>query len=278
VAILEPVPRAGGWWRTRWSRATLAVEWQARRGLPVAAETVRRWLHALGWVWKRATLAATEDDPQWVGKLARMRYVCEYWPATAARVFADELDINRLPKVGYHGMPRGEQGEGRTPATTETRSLAGAWDMRTGPLVPRGWWRKPPGLFLDLLPTRERTYPASQFTRLDVVVDTYKIDKAHGVAQWLGAHPRLELLVLPTYGPEASPSERAFGDVHDTCTRNHKRKRLWALVRDVEQPLILNGPWHYELSELDDTPEVTAAVQVLLTADTAQEEISQRAA
>jgi hypothetical protein len=35
----------------------------------VAAETVRRWLPELDWVWKRAKLIAKDDDPQRVEKL-----------------------------------------------------------------------------------------------------------------------------------------------------------------------------------------------------------------
>ena len=50
---------------------------------------------------------------------------------------------------------------------------------------------------------------------------------------WLKQHPRIELVYLPTYCPKANPIERAFGDVHDKCTRNHQRKRLRDLVADV---------------------------------------------
>jgi transposase len=60
LAILGTVPWAWGWGRTRWSCATLALELQARRGVQVSAETVRRWLHELGWGWKRAKLAAKD--------------------------------------------------------------------------------------------------------------------------------------------------------------------------------------------------------------------------
>jgi len=109
-------------------------------------------------------------------------------------------------------------------------------------------------------------------------VDNYKIHQAQAVAQWLAAQPRFELLFLPTYCPKANPIERAFGDVHDKCTRNHKRKRLWAVVRDVAQHLAVNGPWHYALSEIYYTPEVTAAVQALATATTSPGECSQLAA
>ena len=63
LAILHSVPRLCGWCRTRWSCATIALELQARRGIVVSGETVRRWLHELGWVWKRAKLRAKDDDP-----------------------------------------------------------------------------------------------------------------------------------------------------------------------------------------------------------------------
>src|SRR5262249_51557821 len=74
------------------------------------------------------------------------------------------------------------------------------------------------------------------------------------------------------------PVERAFGDIHDKCTRNHTRKRMWHLVQDVEQHLQVNGPWRYALSELYYTPEVTTAVEALRAVETAPEEISQLAA
>ena len=92
-ALLKTAPRAYGWWRTRWSCATLAVEVQVRRGIAVSAETMRHWLHELGWEWKRAKVAAKDDDPQRVEKLARIRLAFEQLRAGAALFFADELDI-----------------------------------------------------------------------------------------------------------------------------------------------------------------------------------------
>src|SRR5262249_11939494 len=116
------------------------------------------------------------------------------------------------------------------------------------------------------------------FSHLAVVVDNSKIHSAGEVARWLAAHPRFDLLFLPTYCPKANPIERAFGDVHDKCTRNHTRKQIWTLVGDVKQHLQVNGPWQYALSALYYTPEVTAAVAALRAAEIAQEEISQLAA
>ena len=278
LAILHTVPRACGWCRTRWSCATVALELQARRGLVVSAETVRRWLHELGWAWKRAKLIAKDDDPQRVAKLARIRAVVEQLRAGTALFFADELDLSLLPKVGYQWMPKGEQVEVWTPGTNEKRYLAGALEVTTGTIAHCVWYRKTTGLFLDLLATLDRAYPASTFTRLTVVADNAKIHHAGEVEKWLAAHPRFELLFLPTYCPRANPIERAFGDVHDKCTRNHTRKRLWQLIQDVKQHLHGNGPWRYALSDLYYTPEVTAAVQTLRAAEMAPEEISHLAA
>ena len=133
-------------------------------------------------------------------------------------------------------------------------------------------------MFGDLLDTLARAYPAPQFPCLAVVADNAKMHKAEEVTKWLAAHPRFELLYLPTYCPRANPSERAFGDVHAKCTRNPTRQRMWHLVQDVEQQLQVNGPWLYALSELYYTLEVTAAVQARRAAETAQEEISPLAA
>jgi transposase len=278
LAILHSVPRLSGWCRTRWSCATSALELQARRGVVVSGETVRRWLHEIGWVWKRAKLRAKDDDPQRVEKLARIRYAFEQLRAGGALFFADELDISLLAKVGSQWMPKGEQVEVMTPGTNEKRHLAGALNITTGTIAHCVWYRKPTGLFLDLLQTLDRTYPARTFFHLQVVVDNAKIHQAAAVAKWLAAHPRFELLYLPTYCPQANPIERAFGDVHDKCTRNHTRKRIWHLVQDVKRHLQVNGPWRYALSEIYYTPEVTAAVQALRAAESAPEVISQLAA
>jgi transposase len=278
LGILKSAPRLCGWCRTRWSCATVALELFVRRRITVSSETVRRWLHELGWEWKRAKLRAKDDDPERVEKLARIRVAFEQLRAGAALFFADELDINLLPKVGYQWMPKGEQVEVLTPGTNEKRYLAGALDMTTGTITQCVWYRKQTGLFLELLDTLDRTHPAPLFTQLTVVVDNAKLHKAKKVQQWLAAHPRFALLYLPTYCPDANPIERAFGDVHDKCTRNHTRQRMWHLVRDVKQHLRVNGPWQYALSELYYTPEVTAAVATLRAAQSAPTVITQLAA
>jgi putative transposase len=270
VALLHAPPRAYGWCRTRWSCATLALTWQTKRGITVSAETMRRGVHEVGWVWKRATLVAKDDDPQRVTRLARLRYVCAPLTCVEALVFADERAIHWLPQVGCAWRPKGPQREVMTPGQHQKHSLAGALDLSPGTLHHCLGPRNTHARCRDRLTRLDARYPAERYMRLDVVVENDTIHQAKAGEPWLAAPPRVTLRFVPTSCPRANPIERAFGDVHDCCTRNHQRPRLPALVADVEDHVHLNGPWTYQLSDLDNEPAVTAAVEKIAQAEHAK--------
>ena len=210
-------------------------------------------------MWKRAQLAAKDNDPERTAKLARIRRIFERLGPREALLFADELALHLLPKVGAQWMPQGTQVEVMTPGRNEQRHLAGALDLHTGRVYHRLWFQKVNGLFLDLLTLLDSVYPAQRWDRIYVVAHNDKIHKAKLVERWLTQHSRFRLLFLPTYCPRANPIERCFGDLHDKVTRNHRRKRMRDLVADVGRHLIRNGPWHYRLSEIYYAAEVTRA-------------------
>jgi transposase len=174
------------------------------------------------------------------------------------------LDINLLPKLGYEWMRRGIQREVMTPGKNKKWYLAGALDYVTGQILHVTGGHKTHALFLELLKRVERAFPASTVSRIYVVADNYKIHKTPEVESWLEKHQRIEMLWLPTYCPRANPIERVFGDVHDKCTRNHKRKRIRDLVCDVERYLREYGPWQYTLSEIYYEDEVNAAMELIV--------------
>jgi putative transposase len=261
LALLKVAPRAHGWGRTRWRCATLALTLEAQRGITVSAETMRRWVHEVGWVWQRAKRVAKDDDPPRVNRRARIRFIYEQLRRCEAMVFVDELDIHLLPQVGYAWMPQGTQLEVMTPGQNEQHYVAGVLDLTTGTVLQCVGPHQTNARFRDLLGHLEASYPAEPYTRLAVVADNDKIHQAKAVDPWRARHPRVTLLWLPTYGPRANPIERAFGDVHDCCTRNHQRKRLPDLVADVEDHLDLNGPWQSKRSDLYDDPAVSTAVE-----------------
>jgi transposase len=257
LALLKRAPTAYGWCQT------LALQLRAQRSVAVSRETIRRWVQDVGYVWKRARHVARDDDPERITKLARIRAIIEGLLPTEALLFADELDIHLLPKIGYEWMPKGTQLEVMTPGTNHKHYLAGALNHLTGKLLAVTAERKNRWLFIDLLKLIDRRCPATKFTRLYVVCDNYRIHTAKAAIEWLAAHPRFELVFLPSYCPQANPIERAFGDVHDKCTRNHKRTQIADLVGDVKWHLTRNGPWCYKLSSIYYESDVDAALAEL---------------
>lgn len=261
-SLIKQSPRLFGWCRVRWSCATLALTLALLSGVDVSRETVRRELKVAGYEWKRAKLKARDDDPERLRRLARIRQIIEQRRPSELILFADELDIELLAKVGYQWMLKGTQLEIPTPGKNQKHYLAGALDPWTGQIYYVLGPRKNNVLFRQLLTLLDRQF-GKHYTKIYVVVDNYSIHTAKAVGQWLAQHPQFDLVFLPSYCPKANPIERAFGDVHDKCTRNHTRQRLPTLVRDVEQHLAHNGPWQYRLSEIYYTYEVDVVLNQL---------------
>jgi transposase len=262
TALLRCVPRAFGWMRTRWSCACLALTLSRQVGYTISAETVRRWLHQADYVWKRPSLVARDDDPARATLLARIRLHWEDLDPREALVFADELELHLLPKVGAQWTRRGQRLEIVTPGQDQRCYLAAALDFRTGRLLHRTGPKKNRFLFLDLLRVLDRVYAGAGFRRVYVVADNYSIHTAGDVRRWLACHPRLVLLWLPCYCPKANSIERVFGDLHDKVTRNHRHRTLPSLLAEVQRYLRRRAH-HGQLPSIYREPAVKSALRYL---------------
>jgi DDE superfamily endonuclease len=123
---------------------------------------------------------ARDDDPARTALLAR---ICLHWEDLRSRealVFADELELPLLPKVGAQWTPRGQRLEIVTPGQDQRCYLAAALDFRTGQLIHRTGAKKNRFLFLDLLRALDRIYPGVSFRRVYVVADNSKSDHRGG--------------------------------------------------------------------------------------------------
>lgn len=262
LQIIKQPPRVFGWCRTRWSCTALALTIAARTGLQFSRETIRCELRSAGYVWKRAKLKAKDDDPQRARRLAEIRAIIEQLRPSDAFFWCDELDVHLLAKVGYQWMLEGTQTEIPTPGKNQKQYLAAALDYRTGQIHYIVGKKKNNALFRQLLQILENIC-GPKVKRIFLVLDNYKIHKAKAVERWLEQHPRFRFLWLPAYCPQANPIERAFGDVHDKCTRNHMRQSLRWLLWDVKQHFKKNGPWKYQVPSLYYEPEVDAELTKL---------------
>ena len=105
--LLQQKPRVFGWCRTRWSCACLALTLARSGEIKLSRETIRQQVQAAGYVWKRAKHKAPDKDPQRAAKLAQIRDLFENQRPDELILFADELDIDLLPKLGYHSATNG---------------------------------------------------------------------------------------------------------------------------------------------------------------------------
>jgi len=231
--LLQNTPRDFGFFRTRWSCALLAMLLWERERIRLSAETVRRGLHQMEFVWRRPRPVVGPHDPEHEAKLRRLRRLLARMPADETVVFQDEVDVHLNPKIGSQWMVRGQQAEVVTPGNNEKRHLAGSLHWRTGTLL-----LSPPGtrrnaqLFLahlDDLRSRLRG-----FQRIHVICDNARFHDCKAVREYLAkwAH-RIELHYLPKYAPETNPIERVWWHLHETITRNHRCRTLDELLDQV---------------------------------------------
>jgi len=133
--VTRRLPRDFGFLRSRWCCAALVVVLLEVHQVAASRETVRRWLHRGGLVWRRPRPVVGPRDPQRAATLRALRGLLARLPDDETAVFQDEVDINSNPKVGSMWMRRGEQAAVPTPGTNAKRYLAGSLHWRTGLLI-----------------------------------------------------------------------------------------------------------------------------------------------
>jgi putative transposase len=221
--------------RSRWSCGAVAVVlWDDFR-VRVGRETVRRWLHDAGLVWRRPRPVLRPKDPDRGSKLRALRALLHGLPADETAVFMDEVDVNLNPKVGRMWMRRGQQAEVETPGANEKRYLAGSIHWRTGRVIltegqPREG--RSAALFCRHLDDLRRAF--RHYTVIHVICDnagTHKPHTSKAVRAYLEAWGhRVVLHYLPTYAPECNPIERVWWRLHEAVTRNHRCRSMAELL------------------------------------------------
>jgi putative transposase len=219
--LVEKTPEDFGYFRSRWSCETLAEVLAWHKDVHVSAETVRRALHRVDFVWRRPRPVLGLKDPDYDRKLQEIHALLESLPPDETAAFQDEVDVNLNPKIGSCWMPRGKQGEVVTPGNNVKRHLAGSLVWRTGTLLVSGaGTRRNADLFLthlDDLRCRLRCYRV-----IHVICDNAAFHDCRKVRDYLAiwGH-RIRLHYLPKYAPKENPIERVWWRMHERITRNH---------------------------------------------------------
>jgi transposase len=240
VRPVEQTPREFGYRRPTWAQELLVLVLAERTGIAISVSAMCRLLSRLGIGLKRPKPIV---ECPWTKacrtrRLRTIERLVEDLPAGEVALYLDEVDIHLNPKIGPDWTRRGRQKTVLTPGCNEKRYLAGAWNPKTGRLIDVEGQRKNSLLFLDLphkLATK--TYPHAK--RIHLILDNYGIHDSLQVRLALksAAAERLTLHFLPPYCPDHNRIERAWKDLHDNVTRNHRCATMEELMADVRSYL-----------------------------------------
>lgn len=228
--VTEQTPRLYGFVRSRWNCALIVLLLRRWHHLEVSRETVRRWLHREGLVWRRPRPVLRRQDPRKEEILRGLRKLLLELPDDETVVWEDEVDINLNPKIGCMWMRKGEQAAVVTPGDNEKCYLAGSLHWRTGKLIVSEGRHRDGVLFVEHLNALRRRL--RHYRKIHVILDNAKFHYDSQVLwEFLGEHGnRFVFHFLPKYAPEFNPIERVWWVLHEQITRNHQCRSLEELV------------------------------------------------
>jgi putative transposase len=128
-------------------------------------------------------------------------------PAAAVLLCQDECDVHLVPVLRAMWMPRGQQARIPTPGTNRKVGIFGALEPATGRWTYGLYPQKGAVEFIHFL-ERLLAYPGRPIL---LILDNASIHTARPVRTWLGLHPSVEVLFLPTYsGHRHNPVEKVW--------------------------------------------------------------------
>lgn len=216
-------PGNSGHVQSCWTVALLAAFVAVRFGVALSCSTVRRYLHQMGWRWRRprltpASVLQSKHDTQEASKLAAIRRAV--WSAKRGwghLLYLDECDLHLLPVLRAMWM-KGERLRVPTPGQNRRRAFFGALDAIAGTWHSVDHARKLAVDFVRFLEHLAAVYPTGP---LYLVLDSAPTHTAKVVQRWLAANSRIHVLWLPKYAAhEHNPVERIGGLMKDDVAAN----------------------------------------------------------
>lgn len=232
--LVEGRPTDFGRQRPAWTSELLVEVMAERTGVRVHPGTMSRALRRIGA--RRGRPRPTVRCP-WSAsarkrRLSSIRSITRHLRRGEVVVYADEVDIDLNPKIGFDWMNRGQQKEVLTPGCNEKRYLAGALNPQTGELTCVEGPRKTSALVIGLLEALFQDYPTAR--RIHVILDNFRIHDSRITRQALaGYEGRIVFHFLPPYCPNENKIERLWLDLHAETTRNHRHSTMDSLMDAV---------------------------------------------
>lgn len=216
-------------------------------GIRRSAETIRRVLARLRFVWRRPRPVVGPEDVDYAVKLRRLRGLLAALPPDETAVFQDGVDVHLNPKTGSCWMRRAEQAEVVARGNNENRHVARSLHWRTGALlVSTADTRRNVRLFpahLDHLRLCLRSYRK--------VHDNASFHRGHMVRDYLDRwRHRVTVHFLPKYAPETNPIEPVWWHCHETITRSQRCQNMTELLNRSYEWFHTLGGFYVEMNKV----------------------------
>jgi transposase len=242
--FLDKSPQDYGWQRPTWTRELLVEQLRADTGLELSCKHMGQLLRLVGARWKsgRPVVLCPWPRRKRLLHVARLRRMLRELPPDEVAFYADEVDINLNPKIGYDWMWMGTQKWIVTPGKNKKAYLAGAIDTRSGKLVWIVGESKNSDLFIRQMHDLSKRY--RRYRKIHLVLDNYIIHSSRKTRRALAElGGRVVLHYLPPYCQANNPIEQVWRELHANVTRNHKCSTLSALLTEVDDCLHALSPF-----------------------------------
>lgn len=216
--VLQAPPTEEGYEATRWTTPQLAKHLKKKLDVDVHPETVREALKRLQFSWKRPRRSLPED-PCYAEHIAKIDRAIAAAGVETTILFEDETEFKRFPPLRRAWMAIGEQRSVAVPKSNGKFALYGALDVLTGETIteahPKGKSEHTKAFLRQVL--------GRVGGRILLVWDRARWHTSQTVEEMIGAHDRLEVLLLPKRSPKDNPMEDLWRRLKNVIAANLER-------------------------------------------------------
>jgi transposase len=251
-------PTVYGYLQSVWTIGLMVLHLAIRYKVRSSDAGLRRAFKAIRYSWHRPKLApARRPDPERACKEAHLEAVLA--DATATVLAADECDLCLLATVRAAWQRVNTQLRLPTPGQNAKLGVFGGLNVRTGQWHFTTSPRKRSIDFIAFLTVVLSGYATGL---IYVIVDNASIHHSAVTRKWLLAHPRVQLVYLPTYsGHQLNPVEKVWWQLKRSIAANRNFKSLAELEIAIRSCLLGLSP--HALLQLTQS-DVTRKAQLAL--------------
>lgn len=250
-SLVSSSPESLGYQESAWSVELLLHALEAK-GVHVSDSTVRHALKNNGWVYKRFRKQVPEHAPSFSKKKERVEQIVKTLEEQQKKsdqpielLFEDESHFTNQPYVQRGWCRKGVQKQVPQPKKRETRTIFGAFHLKTQKCY---WKQAEKGnskTFIEFLHQLHQRFPQALIV---LILDNGKIHKSHKVQNFVKKHCWIQLELLLPYSPEFNPIERFWLWLKKKVYGQSAFEKIEQLIQKIRRIL-----WHYNEGWLTTT-------------------------